>query len=81
MANAEQANKARREHGNTLIRQGAHAIGVQEGKDFGKKGFVVVAHVPPDKKAKFPRSVACSTASGKVEVPVVVVRSNPFVPE
>jgi hypothetical protein len=77
MASAEEANKARREHGNKLMQQGAHALGVQEGKNFGKKGFVVVAHVPPDKKATLPETVA----SGDVEVPVVVVQSKPFVPE
>jgi hypothetical protein len=79
MATAEQANKARREHGKMLMRQGAHAVGVEDGSGFGKRGFVVVAHVPPGKKTKIPDSV--TTTDGKVKIPVVVVRSDPFVPE
>jgi hypothetical protein len=81
MANEKQANEARRQHGRTLMKQGAHAIGVEQGKSYGKKGFVIVAHVPPQQKSKMPSSLTFSTGDGEVDVPVVVERSEPFKPE
>jgi hypothetical protein len=79
MANEEEANKARRQHGKKLMQQGAHAIGVEQGKAYGSKGFVIVAHVPPGKKKlNIPEKVSCATAGGEVEVPVVIEQSEPF---
>jgi hypothetical protein len=77
MATEQQANEARRRYGRELMRRGAHAIGVEEGTSFGKKGFVVVAHVPPKKKADVPESLT----GDDFDVPVVVVRSEPFTAE
>jgi len=81
MANEEQANEARRQHGRTLLAKGAHAVGVEEGRHYGKKGFVVVAHIAPQQQSDIPSSLTCSTKEGEVEVPVVVERDEPFTPD
>jgi hypothetical protein len=81
MADEEQANEARRRHGRMLMQLGAHAVGVEEGTSYGKKGFVVVAHVAPRQKSNMPSSVTSSTEAGEIDVPVVVERSEPFKPE
>jgi hypothetical protein len=81
MANEKQANEARRRHGRALLEQGAHAVGVEEGKSYGRKGFVIVAHVPPRTKSEIPSSLTFSTEHGDIEVPVVVEHSEPFTPE
>jgi len=81
MANEKQADEARRQHGRTLMERGAHAVGVEEGKRYGKKGYVVVAHVPPRHNSEIPSSLRFSTEEGEVEVPVVVEHSEPFKPE
>ena len=81
MANEKQANEARRQLGGSLLKQGAHAVGVEDGKTYGKKGFVIVAHVPPQQKTEMPSSLSFSTGDGEVEIPVVVERSEPFKPE
>jgi hypothetical protein len=81
MANEKQANEARRQLGGTLLKQGAHAIGVEDGKGYGKKGFVLVAHVAPQQKSEIPSSLSLSTGDGDVEIPVVVEHSEPFKPE
>jgi hypothetical protein len=65
--------------GQGVMQKGAHAIGVEDGKAYGAKGFVIVAHVPPGKKnPKLPETVSCSTKDGDVDVPVVIERSKPF---
>jgi hypothetical protein len=81
MANERQANEARRQHGQRLIDRGAHAIGVENGASYGKRGFVVVAHVPPNRKTNIPSSVPCKLQDREVDVPVVVARSPTFKPE
>jgi hypothetical protein len=81
MANEKQANEARRQHGRTLLAKGAHAVGVEEGKHHGKRGFVVVAHIAPHQASDIPSSLTYSTEEGEVEVPVVVERDEPFTPE
>ena len=81
MANEKQADEARRQHGRTLMDRGAHAIGVEEGKSYGKRGYVVVAHVSPRQKSEIPSSLRFLTEDGEVEVPVVVEHSEPFKPE
>jgi hypothetical protein len=78
MANEDEANKVRQQHGRDLMKKGVHAIGVEEGKCHGKKGWVVVAHVAPKAKVDLPSSLSCSTKEGEVEVPLVVTRSEPF---
>jgi hypothetical protein len=78
MANEDEANKVRQEHGRDLLKKGVHAIGVEEGKNHGKKGWVVVAHVAPKAKVDLPSSLSYSTNEGEVEVPLVVARSEPF---
>jgi len=82
MANEDDANKARQQHGRDLLKKGVHAIGVEEGRRYGKQGWVVVAHVAPKAKVDLPSSLSCSgKQGGEVEVPLVVARSEPFAPE
>jgi hypothetical protein len=78
MANEEQANEARRRHGHDLIKRGVHALGVEEGRSYGKKGWVVVAHVAPKAKLDLPRKLSFASTQGTVDVPVVPLRSAPF---
>jgi hypothetical protein len=78
MASERQANEARRQHGQKLIEHGAHAIGVEDGASYGKKGFVVVAHVRPNRKADIPSSLSCRLQDKEIDVPVVVARSQSF---
>jgi hypothetical protein len=80
MASEAQANKARKTHGNDLVRRGVHAIGVEPGEEYGHAGFVVVAHVEPDAKPDLPSSLP-SGDKGGAKVPVVVRRSDRLVPE
>jgi len=81
MANEDDANKARQQHGQNLMKKGVHAIGVEEGRRYGKQGWVVVAHVAPKAKVDLPSSLSCSGKQGQVEVPLVVARSAPYAPE
>ena len=81
MANEKQADQARRRHADALTKLGAHAVGVAKGDSYGQKGFVIVAHIEPRKKAAIPNSLTLSTADGEVEVPVVLERSEQFKPE
>lgn len=78
MANEDEANKARQQHGRDLIKLGVHAIGVDKGKSYGKEGWVVVAHVTPKAKANLPSSLSFSTEEGEVKVPLVTARTKPF---
>lgn len=78
MANEKQANAVRQQHGRDLMKKGAHAVGVEDGRNYGKKGWVVVAHVAPEAKVALPPALSFATADGTVDVPVVTVRSKPF---
>jgi hypothetical protein len=78
MASEAEADQARRQHGGDLMRRGAHAIGVEDGRGYGKSGWVVVAHVAPKAKVDLPATLPCAGAQGQVDVPVVPVRSEPF---
>jgi hypothetical protein len=81
MANEDEANQARRTLGRSLMKKGVHAIGVEQGRRHGKKGWVVVAHVAPKQKVKLPASLTLPTDAGSVEVPLVIAESEPFEPE
>ncbi|MGX9427404.1 MULTISPECIES: hypothetical protein [Bradyrhizobium] len=81
MANEQQANKARELNSRELLKCGAHAIGVEAGKDHGKRGWVVVAHVAPEANVTLPPALTVATEKGDVQVPLVCVRSEPFKPE
>jgi hypothetical protein len=78
MANEDEANKVRQQHGRDLMKMGVHAISVEEGKSHGKNGWVVVAHVAPEATVDLPSSLSYSTKEGEVKVPLVVTRSEPF---
>lgn len=78
MANEAEADQARRQHGGDLMKRGVHAIGVEKGGDYGKPGWVVVAHIAPNAKVDLPATLSCIGAQGRVEVPVVPLRSEPF---
>jgi hypothetical protein len=81
MADEAEANKAREQGSRKLLKKGVHAIGVEPGKGYGKKGWVVVAHIPPGADVTLPGALAVTTAKGDVEVPLVTQRSEPFKPE
>jgi hypothetical protein len=81
MASEQQANKARELHSDLLVKRGAHAIGVAEGKPYGKRGFVVVAHVAPDTGKKMPDKLKGEINGKPFEVDVVTKASEPFAPE
>ena len=81
MVDEKQANKARQQNAPDLMKRGAHSVGIEAGKTYGKKGWVVVAHVAPDAKVALPSKLLLSTGEGEVEVPLVAVHSEPFKPE
>lgn len=81
MASEKQANKARELHSNLLAKRGAHAIGVTDGRPYGKRGFVVVAHVAPHTSHKIPDKLKGDLDGKPFEVDVVTKASDPFVPE
>ena len=76
MATLAQANKARSEHSDALVKAGAHAIGVEPGAAYGHDGYVVVVYVEPSKKASLPDRLAAGKS--KSEVPVVVEKAEMF---
>ena len=55
MANEEEANAARQKHGRDLLKQGVHAIGIEQGTVHGKKGWVVVRKCRATAKPRFRR--------------------------
>ena len=77
MASEKEANMARRAHAPRLTKLGAHAVGVEPGRQHGKPGWVVVAHVVPGKDVQLPSALSASS-DGKADVPLVVRRSQPF---
>jgi hypothetical protein len=81
MANESEANKARELSSRQLLQKGAHAIGVEPGGGYGKRGWVVVAHIHPTGDVKLPQALSVPTSKGEVNVPVVTLRSEPFKPE
>lgn len=81
MADETQANKARELSSRKLLKQGVHAIGVAPGKEYGKEGWVVVAHVQSGTNVNLPEALAVKTKEGDVHVPLVTQRSEPFKPE
>jgi hypothetical protein len=78
MANEDEANNARQQHGRELMKKGVHAVGVEQQETDGKNGWVVVAHVAPESNVKLPSSLSYSTKEGEVEVPLVVARTKPY---
>jgi hypothetical protein len=76
VATRAQANRARAAHAEALARKGAHAVGVEDGKSFGKQGFVVVAYVEPGKKVDMPATI--NPEATEIEVPLVVERAEMF---
>jgi hypothetical protein len=81
MANEEQANRARELNSRKLLECGVHAIGVETGKNHGRSGWVVVAHVAPETDVTLPSTLTVATARGDVQVPLVAIKSEPFKPE
>ncbi|MDY0884699.1 hypothetical protein ACFPL7_03220 [Dongia soli] len=47
MATEQEAEQARDQHAETLIRCGAHAIGIDRGDLYGEPGYVVICYVAP----------------------------------
>jgi len=80
-ATLTQASSARAQHADDLARQGAHAIGVEKGDSYGKKGWVVVAYVDPAKQLKLPATLAMTLKGKAVDVPLVIEKAAPFEPQ
>jgi len=78
MATEQQANRARKAHADFLVQRGAHAIGVEEGRSYGKPGFVVVAYVAPEEDHDIPSGLACRSGRNAFEVPVVTKTAPRF---
>ena len=82
MAGEKEADLARQQNRQDLFKMGVHAIGIEEGKSYGKQGWVIVAHISPEAKVELPPSVSYhSQQAGRGSVPLVVLRSEPFKPE
>lgn len=81
MASEKQANKARELYSDFLVEKGAHAIGVAQGQQYGKRGFVVVAHVAPGTSENIPKKLKGNLEGKPFEVDVVTEASEPFRPE
>lgn len=81
MATERQANKARELHAEHLIHEGAHAVGVDKGSRYGKRGFVVVAYVEPQQASRIPDSLKCRSGKKAFKVAVVTKPSERFAPE
>lgn len=79
MATLSDAEDARRDHSDQLVRGGAHAIGVEPGDQFGVDGYVVVAYAEPGAKVNMPARLKVRATDA--EVPVVIERGEKFRPE
>jgi hypothetical protein len=71
MATEQEAEQARDQHAETLIRCGAHAIGVDRGDPYGEPGYVVICYVAP---ARLPGAVSGAPAG---EAPSVLPETKP----
>lgn len=81
MATEREANLAREQHSDLLVKLGAHSIAVDEIGRKGDKGFAVIAFF--DKKPSKPVPKTLEVKSGKrtLEVPLVVEIMNRLTPE
>jgi hypothetical protein len=79
MATLREADAARRHHADSLAKAGVHAVGVEPGDAFGHKGYVVVAHVEPNRRVELPETIATPRAHKRV--PLVVSRGAKFQPQ
>ncbi len=84
MATLKQADKARAVHSAAIADKGAHAIGVEPGKAYGLKGYIVVAYVDPDKNIKLPGTITIEDVISKsdvlrqISVPLLVRKAEMF---
>ena len=81
MATQDQANSARTQHADDLAKLGVHAIGVENGEAFGRKGWVVVVYVAPDAAVDLPDALKTGREGNAVNVPLVVEKAEPFEPQ
>ena len=79
MATEKAANKAREQFAQDLFDQGVHALQVDALE--GGKAFCLIAHVPQEFGKTLPNRLNVSLGTKKVEVPLVVRKSEPFKPE
>jgi hypothetical protein len=75
------AHLARELFSGELVKNGAHAIGVEPGTAHGHDGFVVVAYVPPAFSGRLPAALDIPAERGGVKVPLVTRRQERFKPE
>ena len=78
MATRGQADQARALHADGLAKQGAHAVGVEPGKAYGKSGFVVVAYIEPNKAVSLPEKLTLETDLKSISVPLVIEKAGMF---
>lgn len=81
MATLDEANCARQQHADSLVKAGAHAVGVEEGEAFHCAGWVVVAWVAPDAAPQLPHSLVASVHGRTVDVRLCIRKSDPFAPQ
>lgn len=82
MASESQAKRAQKLFSKTLVRKGAHAIGVEPGRRHGHRGFVVVAYIDkPKPRQPLPASLSLPAKEGGKQVPLVVKQEQEFVPQ
>jgi len=81
VATRKQADLARELHSDQLAKDGAHAIEVAKGAEYGKTGFVVVAHVAPGEKHALPSRLTAKVSGQLFSVDVVAKVSDQFEPE
>ena len=70
MANEEEANLAREQHGDSLRDLGAHGITIDEVKRGGEKSFAVVA-LFEDKPKEVPETLEIKHGKATISVPCV----------
>jgi hypothetical protein len=78
VATLKDANQARSQNADDLARIGAHAIGVEKGATFGRKGWVVVAYVDPAESVELPAKLTARLKGAAVDVPLVVEKAERF---
>jgi len=80
MANEEQANRAREEHGDFLREMGAHGITIDEIKRKGEKSFAVVALFQSE-PAEVPDQLEIKRGKVTISVPLVARVVEKFRPQ
>jgi hypothetical protein len=81
MASEKTANRARELFSDHFFANGAHGLAVDKVLVDGVDTFALIAMVPPGHKTNLPKTVPVTVGGKEIAVPVVVRKSEPFVPE